>query len=145
MGINSTLEQLKVVELEMLKEFISVCKKLNLRYYALGGTLLGAVRHKGFIPWDDDIDIGMPRADYEIFIRKAQTLFPDHLFIQSIHSENDYLMCFAKLRNSHTTFIESSLRDFKINHGIYIDIFPLDFYPEKLSEHKRFWIKKKTI
>ena len=139
----TTLSRLKEIELESFKAFISVCEILNLKYYILGGTLLGAVRHKGFIPWDDDIDVGMPRADYEIFIREGQALLPKNLFIQSIHSEDNYIMCFAKIRNSNTTFIETSVRNLKINHGIYIDIFPLDFYPEKKSEQQRFWIKKR--
>ena len=75
--------KLKEIELEIFKEFISVCQQLNLKYYIIAGTLIGAIRHKGFIPWDDDIDVAMPREDYEIFISKGQALLPDNLFIQT--------------------------------------------------------------
>ena len=70
-------EKLKIVEKEMLEHFVRICEKEDLRYFVAGGTLLGAVRHKGFIPWDDDIDVLMPRADYELFLKKAQAYLPD--------------------------------------------------------------------
>lgn len=136
------LAELKRIETDMLRAFIDVCGKLNLRYYLLGGTLLGAVRHKGFIPWDDDIDVGMPREDYEVLLEKGPALLPSHLFIQSLRTEPAYTMCFAKMRNCNTTFVESSLSHFPINHGVYIDIFPLDFYPENLKEQEQTDRKK---
>ena len=64
------MTKLKACELDMLKAFVEVCDRLGLKYYLVEGTLLGAVRHKGFIPWDDDIDVGMPRADYECFLKE---------------------------------------------------------------------------
>lgn len=124
-------KELKTVELEMLRQFIRVCEALGLRYYVTGGTLLGAVRHKGFIPWDDDIDVCMQREDYEIFLQKGQALLPPHLFLQTFVTDPEYPANFAKIRNSDTTFIETSVRNCKINHGVYIDIFPLDYYPDK--------------
>lgn len=139
------LECLKRIELEMLKEFISVCKRLKLRYYLLGGTLLGAVRHKGFIPWDDDIDVGMLRKDYEIFIHKAQYLLPDRYFVQTTFSDPDFPMNFCKIRDSNTTFIESSVKDCNINHGVFIDVFPLDYYPDKPLDAMIFNIKNKLF
>lgn len=138
------LTRLQNAELDMLREFIIVCEKLNLRYYLLGGTLLGAVRHKGFIPWDDDIDVGMPRVDYEVFLAQGQELLPQNLFIQSRKSEPKYPMCFAKIRNSNTTFIETSINNFPINHGVYIDIFPLDWYPEDEKEIRKMELRKKV-
>lgn len=130
-------EKLKQIEMDLLKTFISICQELNLRYYVIGGTLLGAVRHKGFIPWDDDIDVAMPRADYEIWIKKAQDLIDkDHYFVQTFLSDPYYPANFAKLRNCKTTFIESSLRNLNINHGAYIDVFPLDYYPQKIDVFK---------
>ena len=128
---------LKKVEIDILKAFIKVCDSLKLKYYILEGTLLGAVRHKGFIPWDDDIDVGMPRADYERFCHEGQNLLPDHYFIQTINTEKDYRANFAKIRNSRTTFIETSVRHCNINHGIYIDIFPLDDCFDDEHAHKR--------
>ena len=116
----------------MLQEFIDVCTVLNLKYYALGGTLLGVVRHRGFIPWDDDIDVGMPRADYEIFIAKAQMLLADGYFLQTFKTDKEFPANFAKIRNNNTTFIETSIGHLHVNHGVFIDVFPLDYYPNKM-------------
>ena len=124
---NEDLKKIKQIELEMLDLFIQVCEKLNLQYFLLGGTLLGAVRHKGFIPWDDDIDVGMPRQDYEVFISKAQKLLPEKFFVQTYKTDPEWVAHFCKLRNSETTFIESSVKNRKINHGVFIDIFSLDY------------------
>lgn len=135
------LEQLKKIELDMLKEFVAVCNKLGLKYYLMGGTLLGAVRHKGFIPWDDDIDVAMPRKDYEIFMKEGQALLSEHLFLQNIDTDKEYNLNFAKIRNSETTFVELSCKDIKFNHGAYIDVFPLDYFPEKEKERKVFYRK----
>ena len=140
---NEQLEKLKKLEVEMLRGFVETCEKLNLRYYVLYGTLLGAVRHKGFIPWDDDIDIGMPREDYEIFLAKAQDLLPKKYFLQDYKTDPAWTRCFAKIRDSETTFIESSVKDLKMNHGVYIDIFPLDFAPETKNRQKIFYYKNR--
>ena len=139
------LMRLKEIELDMLGAFIDCCRSLHLNYYLLGGTLLGAVRHKGFIPWDDDIDVGMPRSDYEIFLKEAQKLLPDHYFIQSRSSDPEVLNNFAKIRDSRTTFIEKSVKDRRIHHGVYIDIFPLDYYPDKKPNQLIFDFKNKVL
>lgn len=131
------LSGIKSTELEIFRHFIHICDTLKLRYYVLGGTLLGAVRHKGFIPWDDDIDVGMPRADYEIFLQRAQELLPEGLFLQTWQTDPAYPANFAKIRNSNTTFIETSIAHLDMNHGIYIDIFPLDYYPGQAAQQKR--------
>ena len=135
MAMNAEMmARLKACELDMLKAFIDVCDRLGLRYYLVEGTLLGAVRHKGFIPWDDDIDVGMPRNDYERFLKEAQQHFPPYYFVQSIHSEPEYHANFAKIRDSRTTFVGSGVKNRKINHGIFIDIFPIDYtYEDKWS------------
>lgn len=122
------LKGLQNVELDILKEFIRVCEQLNLNYYLIGGTLIGAVRHKGFIPWDDDIDVCMLRKDYEIFLKEAPKYLKSKYFLQTYENDEDYFQCFAKIRNSETTFIEKSAKNCNINHGIYIDIFPMDNY-----------------
>lgn len=124
------ISRLKGIELGILKSFISVCDRLNLVYFAVGGTLLGTIRHKGFIPWDDDIDVAMPRKDYDIFIAKAQALLPDDLFLQNIYTEKNWFSNYAKIRKNNTLFVESSIKERKINHGVFIDVFPLDYYPE---------------
>lgn len=127
------LTRMKQIELDMLKAFISCCKDLNLSYYLVGGTALGAVRHGGFIPWDDDIDVGMRRKDYEIFVKQGQQYLPDYYFIQHRESDPAILINYTKIRDSRTTFIESSLKNFAINHGIFIDVFPLDYCPEDVD------------
>lgn len=120
---------LKNIEIMLLKELLAICNKHNIQYFALGGTCLGAVRHKGFIPWDDDIDIGMPRKHYNQFLSIAQAELPPNIFLQTNVTEKEYPMNFAKLRNCDTTFIETSLKCLNLNHGVYIDIFPLDGVP----------------
>lgn len=139
------LKDLKRVELDILVVILDICEKLHLRHYLLGGTLLGAVRHQGFIPWDDDIDIGMTREDYNVFLAEAPALLPEHLFLQTIWTDPGYVSCFAKVRNSNTTFVESPVAHRQMNHGVFVDIFPLDYYPEghraqqQLIRKKRFY------
>lgn len=127
---DNQLRKIQLIQLEILKEFIRICNVLNLRYFGLGGTALGAVRHNGIIPWDDDIDVGMPREDYEIFIEKSPKILKDKYFVQCNKTDNEYFNNFAKLRNSQTTFIEKTVSHLNINHGVYIDIFPLDGLPK---------------
>lgn len=134
MEATADISKVKNLEIDILQVFIGICSQLNLQYFVLGGTLLGAVRHQGFIPWDDDIDVCLKRADYNIFIEKAQSMLPEGLFLQTHQTDPEFPMCFAKIRNSNTTFIESSMAGLKINHGVYIDVFPLDYYPEGFLE-----------
>ncbi len=139
------MTDLQKTEFNILVSFISACDRLGLKYYLLGGTLLGAVRHRGFIPWDDDIDVGMLRADYEVFLHEGQKLLPESYFLQTFETDPDYPQCFAKLRDSGTTFIETSVRHRKINHGVYIDIFPLDYYPEKTVQQRLLRLKLRAL
>lgn len=135
---NSSIEELKNVELEILKNFIEICNKLNLTYYLDCGTLLGAIRHKGFIPWDDDIDVIMPRPDYDEFMQKAGELLKPEYFLQNYNTDKQFQQAFSKIRDSRTTFIEKEIINLDINHGIYIDIFPLDGYnPENEEQNKK--------
>ncbi len=120
------MKRIMEIELDMLRAFIAVCEKHDLTYFLIGGTALGAVRHGGFIPWDDDIDVGLPREDYEKFLSVAQTDLPEGLFLQTPDTDPEYMTCFSKIRNSNTTFWESSVKHLNINHGVFIDIFPLD-------------------
>ena len=125
---NETLKSLQEGELEILKKFIEVCEILHLRYFLDSGTLLGAIRHEGFIPWDDDIDVTMPRPDYEVFLEKGQQYLGKRYFVQTNITDPEYTNTYAKIRDSETTFIESAVKNRNINHGLYIDIFPYDGY-----------------
>lgn len=123
------MNDLQKKELEILKVFIEICEKLNLRYFLVCGSALGAVKYGGFIPWDDDLDVGMYREDYEIFLEKAPDLLPKHLFLQNYKTDPAFPQIFSKLRDSRTTYIEKSVAHLNMHHGIYIDLFPLDGYP----------------
>lgn len=125
------IQALKQKQLEIFKAFITSCEQLGLKYYVLGGTMLGAVRHKGYIPWDDDIDIGMLRKDYDIFLKLGQSCLPEKYFLQTHVTDPEYPQNFAKIRDSSTTFVEKAMKNLTINHGVFIDIFPLDYYPDK--------------
>lgn len=126
---NATLRKLQLVDLDILDEVVNICDKFNIRYYLISGTLLGAARHKGFIPWDDDIDIGMPRKDYNRFLKVAQQELPEHYFLQHYKTEREYPLHFAKIRNKNTTYIPLKICRHDINFGVSIDIAPLDGVP----------------
>ena len=138
------LQQLKICERDMLAEFVRICDKHGIKYFVQGGTLLGTVRHGGFIPWDDDIDVSLPREDYEKFLTIAEKELPDYYFLQTKDTDPEYPNNFAKIRDSRTTFIESSAKNLKINHGAYIDIFPLDNYPSG-KKAKVYELKKRLL
>lgn len=134
---------LQKIELDLLKEFIQICDKLKLTYYLVCGSCLGAVKYQGFIPWDDDIDVAMERNDYEKFCAEAPQYLSSGVFLQNYKSNIKTPFLFSKLRNSNTTYIEKSIEHLPINHGVYIDIFPLDGYPKK--KIKFFEVKKKRL
>ena len=125
------------IELDLLNKLTEVCNKNNIRFFADAGTLLGAVRHKGFIPWDDDIDVAMLREDYEKLIKLSKD-FEEPYFLQSWYTEKGYYRGHAQLRNSETTAILKSEEKFKFkfNQGIFIDIFVLDSVPNDEKELK---------
>lgn len=125
------MNELQTIEKNLLKEFIDFCDKYHLTYFLIGGTLLGAIRHSGFIPWDDDIDVAMPRPDYDRFCELAEKEFKGDTFFQSYRSDKNYPYIFSKLRNSNTTFIEKIYKHVNMNQGVYIDIFPIDGISKK--------------
>ena len=136
------MDQLQRKELYLLKTFIDICDKLGLRYYLVCGTALGAVKYGGFIPWDDDVDVALVREDYSIFCEKAQELLPEGIFLQTYHTDPKYPCIFAKLRDSTTTYIEKSCQNISMNHGVYIDVFPLDGYPRDVKLQRKVERKK---
>lgn len=139
------MNELQKVEFELFVCFDEICKKIGVDYFLLCGSALGAVRHNGFIPWDDDFDVGMYRDDYSKFMDLAPALLPEGIFLQNYKSDPFAPFNFAKLRNSNTTFIEKSISKLDMNHGIYMDIFPLDGYPKETNEQKKLSVAKKNF
>ena len=127
---------------EMLQIFIQICDQLQLKYFLVCGSALGAVKYGGFIPWDDDVDVALFRDDYERFCSEAPALLPEQFFLQNFRSDPAFPAIYSKLRNSGTTCIEESVANLPINHGISLDIFPLDGYPKDKKEQRRLERKK---
>lgn len=130
-------------ELALLKAFVAICDRLQLRYYLVCGSALGAVKYQGFIPWDDDVDVALPRKEYEIFLAEAPSMLPPQFFLQDYRSDPAFPAIFAKLRDSNTTFLEKSASRLNIHHGIYMDIFPLDGYPSGKRDRQILELRKK--
>lgn len=124
---DETLKHLQNVELMILKDFIKICKENNLKYYIYGGSLLGAVRHKGFIPWDDDIDVIMFREDYEKFKKIFLQLDQDKYDLLTHENYDDYFFLFLKIVLKDTKFEEWWVNQVSFDEGINIDIFVLDY------------------
>lgn len=132
-------EQLKLVQsytLKMLVEVNRLCRKHELRYSLAYGTLLGAIRHKGFIPWDDDVDIWMPRRDLVKFREICKQELNSKFFYQSNETDKEYYLLFDKIRYNGTIFKETYYEDYNIHHGVYIDIFPIDNIPDGILADK---------
>lgn len=135
---DTPLRQSQLVMLEMLKVVDEICKKHRLEYWLDAGTLLGAVRHNGFIPWDDDLDICMPRKDYEKFMEIAPKELPDGLFFQTKKTDKSLRWKWIKIRDNYSTFIQKTEegRNIKYHQGIFIDVFPYDLIKDDFSVSK---------
>lgn len=129
--VDEKRKKIWAVELRILEKIDEVCQKHNITYYAHYGTLLGAVRHQGFIPWDDDLDITMFRDDYEKFQAIASEEFTEPYFFQNAYTDG-IIRFMAKIRDSRTTAIEHLAPS--LNQGIFVDIFPLDTVPDGINE-----------
>lgn len=126
---SNELRELQLKELEMLLEVDRICQKHSITYYLIGGSALGAVRHGGFIPWDDDVDIALPRPDYLRFLEVCSFELRDAYYLQTYKTQPHFPFPYAKINCHNTTFIEPGLEKLKIHHGIFIDVFPLDGVP----------------
>lgn len=135
---NDPLRQSQLVMLEILHVIDAICEKHGIGYWLDAGTLLGAVRHKGFIPWDDDLDICMLRKDYERFLHIASHELPEDLFLQTKATDPTIKWKWAKIRDNFSTFIQLSEKDSRIKYhqGIFIDIFPYDLVKKDIKKYK---------
>lgn len=134
-----SLRDAQMLMVDILKEVHEICERHGLKYFLDGGTLIGAVRHKGFIPWDDDVDIGMPREDYEKFLEIAKKELPDYLFLQTFETDDKYdiYQVPCKIRYNGTILIEKDIAEnSEMHNGVYIDVFPYDSLPKKKFMYK---------
>lgn len=132
--------------LSIMKDFHKFCNEHKLQYYMLGGTCLGARRHQGFIPWDDDMDIGIPRKDYDRFCNELAEQLPEYLELRYYRNTPDSPMHYVKLIDRRTTLIENNYRNYV--EGLYIDIFPLDAAGHGFAETlrwKKIWFLHNVV
>ena len=136
------LEVVQKNELIILKEIKRICEKYNLTYYLSSGSLLGAIRHGGFIPWDDDIDVEMPLQDYRKFLKIWNTELDKKFFLQNFSTDYNDNQGFTKIRMNNTTFMPVHHTKHYIHHGFWVDIFPVIRVPKN---EKLFALKKKIV
>ncbi len=124
---NKTIKKAQLIMLDMLIEFDKICKKHKLEYWLDSGTLLGAVRHDGFIPWDDDVDISMPVKDYKKFCKVAQSELKKSMFLQHTQTDSEIPFDYMKIRDNRASIVEfhEEGRDITYNQGLFLDIFPM--------------------
>lgn len=130
------LRKLQLCQLDLALEVKRICEKHKINYFLIGGTLLGAVRHGGFIPWDDDLDIGMLRKDYNYFVNICGNELDSRYFLQVSQTDRDYGFAFAKIKINNTEFIEEVAKDNQSHKGIFIDIFPFDNMPNDVKDQR---------
>ena len=131
--ISAEMKKVWNIQLDMFQKLIDVCQQHNLRLWCDGGTLLGAVRHHGYIPWDDDIDLSMPRPDYDRLQAIAPEVFKAPYFFQTARTDEHYCRCHAQLRRSDTAAIRPSDSFRPFNQGIFIDLFIFEGVPDDVS------------
>lgn len=141
--VSEETKRIWAVQLDLLNELSRVCKENNLTFFADSGTMLGAVRHQGYIPWDNDLDFIMARNDYDKLCKIAPIAFKSPYFFQTEETDPGSIYLHAKLRNSMTTGILKSQYDGRchFNQGIFIDIFPFDNVPDDEDERRAFFEK----
>lgn len=127
------INEIKEIELNILIYIDKLCKDYNLRYSLCGGTLIGAIRHKGFIPWDDDIDILMPRPDYDLFIRLLND--KNNRYYAMTGNDENYYYNFAKVVDTNTVLLETQYNKIE-GMGVFVDIFPVDSFPDDMIQKK---------
>ena len=144
------LRQVQMIELELLCEVDRICKKCNIRYTVIAGTLLGAVRHKGFIPWDDDADVALLRPEYEKFREACKTeLDKSRFYFQDHRNTKGYRWGYGKLRRKGTCFLRENQELMPYKQGVFIDVFPLDAvsnsYPIRVIQNFQCFVIRKML
>ena len=138
---NTELRKLHNALLYIMDEIDRICELNHINYTLTGGSLIGAIRHKGFIPWDDDMDVAMLIADYDIFVNICKTQLDERFIWQDIHTDLDYPYGFGKLTLKETQYISKGHENEKWQKGIYIDVFPLDNVPDNQFSQRLFAFK----
>lgn len=137
----TNMELLHQVDLEITRAVVDICDRHGLTYYMLGGTMLGAIRHKGFIPWDDDVDLGMPRDDYETFLELAVQELPEHMKVVNYRNDPNYMYYITRILHTQTKVEEERIgNDNRYTHAS-IDIFPIDGTPNQPLLRKIYFFR----
>ncbi len=132
------IEKIQKIEIDILKEVVRICEENDIKYFTVGGTTLGAIRHNGFIPWDDDIDVGMMRDDYEKFITIASEQLREGYTIQHYRTNKKVPWYHAKVMKTGTLFVEKCVQHIDTERGLFVDIMPFDYIPEDEASLKKY-------
>ena len=139
--MSNDIRIIQLKELDIVRAFVQVCNDNDLTYYMVGGTLLGAARHKGFIPWDDDMDFAMPRADYERFLEGLYKQLPEHIKVDHFRFDPSVYFYPLKLMNTEVKVTERRLEKFDQVSYLSIDVFPVDGLPNNWLKRKLYKLK----
>ena len=136
-NLRENLREIQLCQLQILKDLAKVCDDNNINYMLASGSLIGAVRHRGFIPWDDDIDVYMTLEDYKKFSEIGQKCLGDKYFVQNWYTEKGFGYFWTQLRMNGTTSMPLKCKDWDIHFGIHIDIFPVIGIPDDLHRKRK--------
>ena len=138
------LSKVHLLQLKIAKEIKRICDKNNIDYILDSGTLLGAVRHKGFIPWDDDMDMAMTSENYKKFIEACKTDLGEEFFLQTWETDKNYPLAYAKIKLNGTKYVESYFenRNMDMHLGIFVDVLPYSVWPAKKRLQKKLWRRR---
>lgn len=137
-ALQTQVQSIQQADLLLIDQIDAICRKLNIGYFVCGGSMLGYVRHGGFIPWDDDIDVAMLRSDYNRFISEAGALLDERFFLQTRQTDPDIPYLFSKLRLNNTEYVTAYNEHRPFHKGICLDIFPFDFIPNEPEAQEQF-------